>query len=327
MTATDPTFQSMRSGQALKAGVTHKQQRNPSWTHPLHGVTRPASVECAGDLLRISDATALMGSANVLGGWASLRAQGNTWFDGAGAQKTRKDILIHNLPGAELRPRDGIRPTECLLYPDEIIALENYAVTTMARAVYDEMLIASSVRAAVAVLDIAVSTTTALPHTTLRRVGQVLHSHHKTRGIVQARKALLLGSSRSASPWETKTRLIAVLDAGLNGLLVNVPVFDRQGNLLGIADLLDQRSGLVIESDGSGHRDELTHSEDNIREEKFERALLTVVRVTSREHSDRGAVVRRIRAARRDALELPNDRWTLDEPDWWWGWQPGRRWY
>lgn len=267
-----------------------------------------------------------MGPANVLGGWASLRAQGNTWFDGVGAQKTHKDILIHNLSGAEIRPRAGIRPTECLLYPDEIIVLENYAVTTMARAVYDEMLVASSVRAAVTALDIAVSTTTGLPHTTLRRVNQVIDSHHKTRGIVQARKALLLASSRSASPWEAKTRLIAVLDAGLNGLLVNVPMFNRQGSLLGIADLLDQLSGLVIESDGSGHRDAIAHSDDNIREEKFERALLTVVRVTSREHSDRGSVARRIRAARRDALELPNDRWTLDKPGWWWGWPPGRRW-
>lgn len=326
MDAFDPTTQSMRSGQALAAGISRKRQRGPNWNHPYQGITRPKTASAAPELLRISDAVALLTGNCALGGWASLRVQGNTWFDGGSPGAGQQDILIHCGVGSQLRARPGIQPFEGLLYEDELISLEHYEVSTMARAVYDEMRMARGWRNAVAALDMAISTTALTPHTTLARVARVIDSHHKTRGLVQARKALGFASSRSASPWETRTRLIAQVDAGIAGLMVNAPVFDRYGTLLGIADLLDPLTGLVIESDGADHRAIAAHSGDNIREEKFERALMVVVRVTSIEHADRIAIAARIRAAQRDARRTPHDRWTLEKPDWWWSWPPARRW-
>ena len=217
-------------------------------------------------------------------------------------------------------------PDRGLLFADEFYRLENYDVTTLARAAYDEMRLARGIRESVVALDMAVSTTSNVPHTSISAISRIIESHHKTRGIDQARRALSLGVSRSASPWETRTRLIAVQDAGLKGLMVNAPVFDRHGNLLGIADLLDPRTGLVIESDGADHREAQAHSSDNIREEKFERALMTVVRVTSLEHTNRPAVAARMNAAQRDAKKAGNDRWTLEKPDWWLRWPHARRW-
>ena len=35
---------------------------------------------------------------------------------------------------------------------------------------------------------------------------------------------------------------------------MNCPVHDRSGRLLGIADLLDEEAGLVVEFDGADHR-------------------------------------------------------------------------
>ena len=172
----------------------------------------------------------------------------------------------------------------------------------------------------------AVSTTHELPHTSVSEVGRVLKSHHKVRGLVMARRAYALCSPRSASPLETRTRLLAHLDAGLVGLGVNVPVFDADERLLGVADLLDEESGLVIESDGGGHREQTQHTMDNRREEGFERAGLVVCRVTALDHRERWNTVGRIVAAHRDAATSTRRAWTTQKPDWWYSWKPGRRW-
>jgi len=196
----------------------------------------------------------------------------------------------------------------------------------MARAAYDEMRTAPNLGEAVVVLDMAVSTTSRVPHTTLAAIARVIESHRKTRGIVQAKQALTLGSSRSASPWETRTRMIAQLDAGILGLKVNCPVFDQRGNLLGVADLLDEATGLVIESDGAHHREAAHHTDDNHREERFERARMQVCRVTSLDHRDRYATAARMLSARRDSARETERLWTTAQPAWWPLWGPSTRW-
>ncbi|MCD9199559.1 hypothetical protein [Aeromicrobium wangtongii] len=286
----------------------------------------PAYLSVDPTAARISVAIALMGPANALGGWAALRVQGNTWFDGLDRSGDDRDVLIHCLPGSQLRVRPGIEPSEGRVHPDETLARGSFAVTTLARAAYDEMRVAVGVREAVVVLDMATSTTSGMPHTTLDAVAAVVESHHKTRGIAQARQALAMSSPRSASPWETRTRLLAELDVGLSGLLVNVPVFDVSGALLGVADLIDPATGLVIESDGAHHRAAEQHTLDNVREERFERAGLVVCRVTSLDHQDRWATVGRLASAHRDAARSLRRDWTLVQPDWWRTWPAARRW-
>lgn len=275
---------------------------------------------------RISDVAALLGPHNALGGWAALYVQGNGWFDGAGRDVDLRDVMVHCSPGSQLRRRTGVEPTRSDLFVDELIQLENYAVATPARAAYDEMRLARSLREAVVVLDMATSTTSNVCPTTVERIERVIHSHHKTRGIVQARRALDLGSSRSASPWETRTRLAAEHDAGIRGLSVNVPVFDHDDHLLGVADLLDEKNGLIIESDGAHHRALERHTDDNRREEEFERAGCVVARVTALDHRDRYALAARLRKAHAHARRLPDPTWTLEPPSWWLSWPAAHRW-
>lgn len=321
MDAIDPTLISLRVSRALALGFTPGQLRGDLYEHPAHGIVRPRYFSVDPVTANVGDAVALMGQSNVLGGWASLLVQGNHWFD---AQE--RDILIHCLKGSQLRVRPGIRPNEGLLFADEIVSLEHYEVSTLARAAYDEMRLARNLREAVVVLDMATSRTSEMPHTTIDAVHRVLTSHHKTRGIVQARRALELGDSRAASPWETRTRLLAQLDADIVGLRANTPVFDFHGSLLGVVDLIDPHTGLVLESDGSDHRELARHTDDNAREERLERAGAVVCRVTSLDHRRTSATVARIRAAQRDAAQSPKRLWTLEKPDWWHTWPPGRRW-
>jgi len=322
----DPTLVSLRVKRARELGFTAGELRGNQWQHVAHGVVRPAFFAVDPISARVADAVALMGRANVLGGWGSLWVQGNTWFDGLDRAGDSRDVLVHCLAGSQLRVRPGILPSQADLHPDEIDSLGHYDVTTLARSAYDEMRMARNLREAVVILDMAVSTTSEVAHTTLAAVRRVIDSHHKTRGIVQARNALDLGTSRSASPWETRTRLLAQLDVGIKELKVNVPVFDLSENLLGVADLIDPETGLVIESDGSGHRELSRHTDDNVREEKFERAGLVVCRVTSLDHADRWATVGRINRAWIDAAKARHRLWTLEQPDWWASWLPARRW-
>lgn len=320
-------FGTGRTGDLVAGGVSKDQLRGRGWEQRGHGLWRPADAVADAVDSRVADAIALMTPGCVLGGWAALRFQGNDWFDGAGPGDQTVPALVHCSPNTQLRPRpELVEPCRAVVWDHEVIEFAGVPVTTMARAVYDEMRLAPTLRHAVIALDKAVSRVSLKAHTSIAAVAQVEASHRKTRGIVQVRRALLLGSERSNSPWETRTRLVAHLDADLPGLLVNVPVFDLSGALLGIADLLDEESGLVIESDGAHHREAETHTDDNVREERFERSGLVVARVTALDHRDRPALVRRLRAAYHDARRSPRRDWTLDQPDWWPSWGPGRRW-
>ena len=326
MDAYDPLLLSRRVRDAKAAGIDAAELRSDLWVRDLRGVARPAFVAHDALTMRMSDAVALMSSCNALGGWASLRAQGNTWFDGSADAENDRPVLIHCLPGSQLRVRPGILPSESLVHPDETIDFAGYRVATMARAAFDEMCSAPALAAAVVACDMATSTVSEVPHTTLANVERVIGSHHKVRGIVQARKALNLSSSRSASPVETRTRLIAVQKAGLTRLLVNRPVFDHVGQLLGIADLLDEEAGLVIESDGLQFHGPDHRTKDNHRQERFERVGLVACRVTAEDHRDPYATAARIGAARRDALARPVGPWTTETPAWWPSWRHHSRW-
>lgn len=315
-----------RTAHLLSGGATARDLGGASYERRAHGLLLPAGIDGDPVLMRVADAVGLLTTGCVLGGWASLRAQGNSWFGGLDRAGEARAALVHCLPGAQLRRRSVLQPFRGLLHPDEVIDFETFSLTTMARAAFDEMRMAPGLREAVVVLDMATSTTTGLPHTTVGRVEQVMAGHHKVRGLVQARKALALGSTRAASPWETRTRLMAQLDADVPSLLVNVPIFSPYGRILGIADLLDEEAGLVIESDGGHHRANEQHTEDNVREEELERSGLVVVRVTSLDHQHRWRTVGRIAAARRDALRVSKREWTTTKPAWWTAWAPGRRW-
>lgn len=321
----DGVFGTITTATARESGVTRGALRGREWQKRSHGLYRPAGQAVSpGDGL-VADALALLGDGGVLGGWAALRAQGNLWFDGVRGGGQRRP-MVHCRPGSQLRVRSCVQPFRGALYGHEFAELEGFAMATMARAAYDEMRLAPSVRSAVKIADMAVSRVHDWPHTSLDALGSVIGSHHKTRGLVQARRAFSLACDRSASSLETTTRLIAVLDADLSGLLVNVPIFDGEGVLLGVADLLEPQSGLILETDGAHHREAAQHADDNVREESYERAGLVVVRVSALDHGDVPRLVRRIVLGLRDARLSSRRDWTLARPDWWSTWPPGRRW-
>ena len=148
-----------------------------------------------------------------------------------------------------------------------------------------------------------------------------LQSRAGWHGVPQVRRALTLASEDSRSPNETRMRLVWELDAGFPRPLVNRPVFDLDGKLIGIADLLDPVAGVVGEYDGADHRAAKRHARDVAREENFRRARLEYFKVTGPDQHDRPLIVRRMQSTRDRALWLPKEecRWTIDPPRGWQG--------
>lgn len=271
-------------------------------------------------MTRILDAAAVVRDGGAVGGWAAAYRRGVRILDGRDRLGRDLPVLLHTVPGHQVRQRAGILPTRCRLLPGEIGWYDDDSVAILDRALYDEMRLAPSLTEAVVVLDMGVSRLTGDVRTSIDSVRRLVERHVKTRGIVQAREALELASERSCSPLESRTRVVAGDALPSVVWQVNRPVFDSQGRLLGIADLIDPVTGLVVESDGRQHReDDRLHAADNIREEGMEDANLTVVRVSSRDHRDPVATAGRIQRGyrRARARDVSRDRWTLVEPDWW----------
>lgn len=318
-------LQPMTHREALARGMTGWQLRGAPWERPHYGVVSPDHLDPDDPMVRISNALPLLTGTTLLTGWAAARWQGNRMLDGIGRDGQQLPIILVSPDGGQHRHRAGVVATRRSMLAGEWLTFEQIRVATLARAIYDHALEVCGLRETVVAIDMGVSTVINQSRTSLGNVVSLVERHGKTRGIVRVRAALHLVSPRSASPWETRTRLVAELDADITGLKVNVPVFDLHDNLLGIADLLDSETGLVIESDGAHHREQGQHTEDNHREEKFERAQMVVCRVTSLDHRDRRGIVGRIIAARRDAARTHSQQWTLEKPGWWWAWKPGRR--
>ena len=310
---------SKRSAVVATAGTSRRNLRGPEWEHPLHGIAQPAGVALDEIERRISTAVGAMTERCALGGWASGFVHGVAIWDGYDRLGQARDVLVHCRPGSQLRRRAGIRPSESLVLPDEVTMAYGTFLTTLRRATFDELCMAPDLTEAVVALDGALCVLSGHDPTTVAEVQRVAGRHHKRRGVVRARDSLDLGSTRALNPWETRLRLRALEALPVERLLVNVPVFSPAGTLLGIPDLLDPESGLVMESDGSGHWESERHAADNEREERFEDSGLTVVRFGAVDHRDRSEMARRLRNGRRRALVRGRSpmSWTLSIPAWW----------
>lgn len=88
--------------------------------------------------------------------------------------------------------------------------------------------------------------------TTQEELASLIGWAERRRGVVRARRALGLLEPRSASPMESRLRLLLVL-AGLPHPEVNAPVCDEDGGWLAEADLLYRALRIVIEYDGRVH--------------------------------------------------------------------------
>ncbi len=318
-------------------GVSRRAIAGAAYERSTRGYHRRAAISSSGisssgslgpptSAQRILDATAVLPPGALLGGWAAAYVHGVDDLDG------RDHLTLAPLPVPILLP-PGLRrrSTPALSYrqsarPPRSETVHELPVTTLWRTVFDLARWAPDVTEAVVAVD-AVLAARLLTRGTLERH---ISSAPSRRGIAQVRTAVTLARAGVRSPWESRLRMFATLEVGMVTLQPNRAVFDRSGRLLGIPDLLDTDAGLAIEYDGAswraershGHRDRRQHREDNIREERLERAGLVVVRVDKADLiQHRTELAGRLRAARAEGMDRDRGRdgWTVDEPEGWYG--------
>jgi hypothetical protein len=249
--------------------------------------------------------------------WAAAYVLGADALDGRDPfTGSRQSVRLVLAPGASHRHVPGTRCVRAALEAGQVVTQHGLRVTSVLRTAEDLAREAVNLVEAVVALDVLVRAGLVRQRILESELGACTGG----RGARQGRAAAALCRTGVRSPWETRLRLF-VLELGLPEPLVNVPVFDLDGNFLGAPDLLDVEAGLAIEFDGAGHRERKQHRADNVREEGFERGGLVVARADSLDLTvHRDELGRRLLAAHVDATRNRRPvRWTLVEPSWWRG--------
>jgi hypothetical protein len=289
-------------------GPTPKQARGPRWRRVGHGWYVPAGARRTPEQ-RALEASVRLPPGGAVTGWAACRLHGAAYLDGVDAGAELPVALALGTRG-NLRPRPGIHLLHEHLPAVDRTVVAGIPCTSPERATYDAIRLAPDLRRAVRVADMAF----AGEITSMSRMTAVLEG--RARVAPQVRAALALASERSLSPPEADTRLVWELDAGLPRPLVNWPVLDASGRLLGVPDLFDPLSGVAVEYDGADHRTSRRHARDVDRESDLRDAGCELVRVVGPNLRARGRLVDRFIAARARGLARPADerRWKLGDP-------------
>ena len=261
---------------------------------------------------RILEQAVRLPDGGAVTGWAAARLHGAAFFDGLDRDgTTRFPVPLALGRRGRIRGDERVVLTYHDLPPAEIVIRHGIRVVIPERAVIDHLRLVDDPRDVVVALDMLAAAAV------VSSAQVALHGHPLATG---ERAALELAVSRtsehSRSPSETRLRLVAELDAGLPRLLVNCPVHDLSGRLLGIADLLDIEAGLAIEYDGSDHRTSSRHTRDVAKDEAFRRAGLELTRVTGTDLRSIPLVVDRLAGARSRAAFAGPDarRWVARPP-------------
>lgn len=251
----------------------------------------PACAQPLSTAQRLVDSTPLLGSEAVLGGWAAAYVFGVDWLNGIDPRTGHKvaiDIVSRRLKRRSTPER---RYRYADLAEDDVQTAYGIGVTSPIRTAFDGARWAESLEEAVVFADAVAA------HIRIRPAALAAYAanHPTMAGVGQARRAARLAVMDVRSTWESRLRMCYLADAGLPAPLVNAGLYSAQGSLLGIPDLFDPESALAVEFDGKQHRDRAQHRRDNIREEAFESANVTVVRVDSLDlERDRAALIARL---------------------------------
>lgn len=295
--------------------------RNPSWevaNGPGYDrlaqgfyvpVRRPDCVE-----QRIIEAAArLRGdpARGVVTGWAGLRWFGARFLDGAPAHGVGELPVELNVNGSLLE-LPGTLVTKRSMAPSETRDVAGLPVASVQRCLFDEIVRRDDLWAAVQAIDMAAAAELISAWVFATYVG-ICNSR---TGAPLARHAVSLAVDEARSPRETWMRLVWILIAGLDFPLVNRPLYDLDGRLIGVPDLFDPVAGFAGEYQGAHHKAIDQHRDDVDRAELFRRhgiEIVEAVRGDSREH----AASRILQARARAKFLGPAERtWTLEPPPW-----------
>lgn len=289
-------------------GPTRGEAAGPRWRRTSYGFYVPADAPRSVEQ-RIIEQAVRLPTGGAVTGWAACRLHRAGLIDGL-ARDGRTPLPVPLAVGRRGRLRTS---TDALLLHDPLDAGEivvRYGVPTVTelRAAFDATRFVDDPREAVVMLDAVL----AARLTSLQRFREYVAARPGRHHVGLARFAAEHASEESLSPYESRLRLLWVLDARLPAPALNREIRDGCGRAVGVVDLLDEVAGLAVEFDGADHRSRSQHARDVVREDALRRLGIEVVHVTAADMDLPERVVDRIRSARgRAAFEpLGERRWT-----------------
>jgi hypothetical protein len=303
----------MRIDPTGEAGPTRHQVAGPRFRQTSPGLYVPAEVEAGVVEQRILEQGMRIRKHGAVTGWAALRWRGAAYFSGLDAEGEELPVPLA-VGLARLREDPRVAISQAQMARTEYTSVAGIQCASVQRALFDEMRWAAGDRAATVALEKA----TAARLISVGLMSTYVAQRPAWTGVEQVRRALALGSNDSRSPQETLMRLVWLLDARLTPPLCNVPVFTKQGRLIGYPDLLDVELGVIGEYNGAEHVLPERRRRDAARDQDFRNHGLECFAVVGGELSDRYAVSRRMLDAceRAKAADRPRS-WTLTPPPWW----------
>lgn len=321
-------------GELEARGISRSKMRGPRWRRTSYGYYVPSGAGSTdglpSPLQRILEAVPLVPPHGALTGWAAAYLGSVPELDGRDPQTGRTlptPICLGSAVGRRANsnvvylrdelPETDIEVTQVPMRDRHgAVSALGARVVSGHRATFDGVRLASDLAEAVAFVDAS----THRRWTHLARLNAYALSRRGARNVSLVRKALELADPASRSPWESRLRVFYITVAGLPRPMVNLPVFDLDGKLLGIPDLLDLEAGFVTEFDGGHHRERSQHRADNEREELFENAGLIVARADSLDLTRyQPRLARRLVSGHARGLQRDRHRdgWTVHPPPWW----------
>lgn len=285
-------------------GPTAAQARGPYWRRTSQGFYVPARTREDLPEQRIAEAAVRLPAQARITGWAACRLSGANFFDGLDRDgRTRLGVPISVGPRGQMA-KQGLKVVYWPIPEEHHATRHGLATVDALWATADAARLASSFAEAVVVVDMMCAAE-------IVSIRQLCES-----GLRFAPGVLDAASEHALSPNEVRCRIHC--RAALPGVrwVVNCPIHDLSGRLLGIADLIDLEAGLVVEFDGADHREAARHTRDVVKEDALRRVGLEVVRVTGREVDDEVLVGDRVRAGRARAKFEPEAqrRWAARPP-------------
>ncbi|WP_126688244.1 hypothetical protein [Nocardioides ferulae] len=294
-----------------RSGPTRAQAAGPRWRQSSRGLHVPATVSDDCVEQRILEQSQRLGPTGAVTGWAALRLLGGGFFDGLDTDgRTRLPVPLA-AGGGRLEPHPAITRHRERLPESEVVVMHGIRTCSAERALFDEMR-RLDLWGAVAAMDMAA----AAELTSIRRMRAYCSRRTGARGRRHVLAALDLADEHSRSPAETRLRLVWELEGGWPRPLCNRPVFDLDGRLLGVPDLLDPTRGVYGEYDGAEHRTRERHRRDVQRRQDLDAAGLEQVTVVGADLRNPTLVVTRMRLAQERAAGR-EQRWTLQPPPGW----------
>lgn len=275
----------------------------------------PADIDPGNRDQRIVEAAAQLPAHGGVTGWAALGWLGGVWFGGVGRGGEVAPVPVAVGSGNRMRVRPGMTVSQEVVDPRDLGRSGGVRLTSPLWSVAFEMRKAASDEAAIVAFDMAA-------FNDLVSIGELAAYVDTTlvarQGVERVRRVLAMLDENSWSPMEPALRM-TWRDEVPCTVLMNRPVFDRNGRFVGTPDGIDPVAGVYGMYDGGLHLTGEVRSRDVAKEAAYRLLGLEGVTMMSGDVADRDPFRTRLRQAYARAERRPAEerRWSLETPRWW----------